>query len=93
MIDYDKVREIAVKEKPKMIIAGASAYARIIDFKIENQGCVWVCFLNLLRRIFCYADTKHFNNGTVYFHENDKNKAITGWKFKNRRRIIKDNVY
>ena len=31
VIDYDKVREIAVKEKPKMIIAGASA--RIIDFK------------------------------------------------------------
>ena len=33
VIDYDKVRKIAVKEKPKMIIAGASAYARIIDFK------------------------------------------------------------
>ncbi len=33
VIDYDKVREIAVKEKPKMIIAGASAYARTIDFK------------------------------------------------------------
>ena len=33
VIDYDKVHEIAVKEKPKMIIAGASAYARIIDFK------------------------------------------------------------
>lgn len=33
VIDYYKVREIAVKEKPKMIIAGASAYARIIDFK------------------------------------------------------------
>ena len=33
VIDYDKVREIAVKEKPKMIIAVASAYARIIDFK------------------------------------------------------------
>ena len=33
VIDYDKVREIAVKEKPNMIIAGASAYARIIDFK------------------------------------------------------------
>ena len=32
-IDYDKVREIALKEKPKMIIAGASAYARKIDFK------------------------------------------------------------
>ncbi len=31
-IDYDKVREIARKEKPRMIIAGASAYPRIIDF-------------------------------------------------------------
>lgn len=33
MIDYDQVREIAIKEKPKMIIAGASAYPRTIDFK------------------------------------------------------------
>ena len=33
VIDYDKLREIAEKEKPKMIIAGASANARIIDFK------------------------------------------------------------
>lgn len=32
-IDYDKVMEIAMECKPKMIIAGASAYARIIDFK------------------------------------------------------------
>lgn len=27
------------------------------------------------------------------FYENDKNKVITGWKFKNRKRIIKNNVY
>jgi glycine hydroxymethyltransferase len=33
LIDYDQVREIALREKPKMIIAGASAYPRIIDFK------------------------------------------------------------
>ena len=33
VIDYDKVREITLKEKPKMIIAGASAYSREIDFK------------------------------------------------------------
>ncbi|NLY77310.1 MAG: serine hydroxymethyltransferase [Tissierellia bacterium] len=33
MIDYDQVREIALKEKPKMIVAGASAYPRTIDFK------------------------------------------------------------
>ncbi len=32
-IDYDKLREIAIEAKPKMIIAGASAYARAIDFK------------------------------------------------------------
>lgn len=32
-IDYEKVREIALECKPKMIIAGASAYARTIDFK------------------------------------------------------------
>jgi glycine hydroxymethyltransferase len=32
-IDYDKVAEIAIKEKPKMIIAGASAYSREIDYK------------------------------------------------------------
>ena len=32
-IDYDKMREIALECKPKMIIVGASAYARAIDFK------------------------------------------------------------
>lgn len=40
-IDYNQVREIALKVKPKMIIAGASAYPRIIDFvefrKIANE--------------------------------------------------------
>ena len=33
MIDYDEVEQLAIKEKPKMIIAGCSAYSRIIDFK------------------------------------------------------------
>lgn len=32
-IDYDELRQIAEKERPKMIITGASAYSRIIDFK------------------------------------------------------------
>lgn len=32
-IDYDELRRIALETKPKMIIAGASAYARTIDFK------------------------------------------------------------
>lgn len=33
LIDYDEVERLAKKNKPKMIIAGASAYSRIIDFK------------------------------------------------------------
>ena len=33
VIDYDQLREIAVKEKPKMIVAGGSAYSKTIDFK------------------------------------------------------------
>ncbi len=33
MLDYDKIQEIATKEQPKLIIAGASAYSRDIDFK------------------------------------------------------------
>ena len=33
VLNYDKVQEIAIKEQPKMIIAGASAYSRDIDFK------------------------------------------------------------
>jgi glycine hydroxymethyltransferase len=32
-IDYDEVRDIALRERPRMILAGASAYPRIIDFE------------------------------------------------------------
>lgn len=50
----------------------------------------------LIQTHFCCADTKNFSNKTAYFYEfyeNDKSKAITGWKFKSRKRIIKNNVY
>jgi len=36
-IDYDEVRAIAKREKPKVVVAGASAYARIIDFKTLGE--------------------------------------------------------
>ncbi len=39
VIDYEALRELAIKEKPKMIIAGASAYSRIIDFKKFREIC------------------------------------------------------
>ncbi len=43
-IDYDELRKTALNNKPKMIIAGASAYPRIIDFKkfrdiADEAGC------------------------------------------------------
>jgi len=39
VIDYNNLREIAVNNKPKMIVAGASAYTRIIDFKKIREIC------------------------------------------------------
>ena len=38
LIDYDQVRDLALKHRPRMIIAGASAYPRIIDF--EKFGAI-----------------------------------------------------
>ena len=38
-INYEELRRIAKKEKPKMIIAGASAYSRTIDFKEFRSIC------------------------------------------------------
>ena len=37
MIDYDEVRRLAKEHHPKMIVAGASAYPRVIDFKVLRE--------------------------------------------------------
>ena len=39
LIDYDAVEKLAVDNKPKLIIAGGSAYSRIIDFKKFREIC------------------------------------------------------
>ena len=39
LIDYDEIRKLAIENKPKMIISGASAYPRIIDFKKIREIC------------------------------------------------------
>ncbi len=39
VIDYDKMREIALECKPKMIVVGASAYSRVIDYKKCREIC------------------------------------------------------
>ena len=38
-INYESVRELAIKYKPKLIVAGASAYSRVIDFKKFKEIC------------------------------------------------------
>ncbi|CCJ34672.1 serine hydroxymethyltransferase [Caloramator australicus] len=38
-IDYEELRKLALQEKPKMIVSGASAYPRIIDFKKIREIC------------------------------------------------------
>lgn len=39
MIDYQQIRRLALEYKPKLIVAGASAYSRIIDFKKLKDIC------------------------------------------------------
>lgn len=45
-IDYDKVREIALDQKPKLIVCGYSAYTRLVDFakfgKIADEVGAWL---------------------------------------------------
>lgn len=36
-LNYDQIRDMALKERPKLIITGASAYPRLIDFKIFRE--------------------------------------------------------
>ncbi|MDD2353887.1 MAG: serine hydroxymethyltransferase [Patescibacteria group bacterium] len=52
MIDMEKVREIALREKPKMIVAGFSAYSREID---------WQAFQNIATEVgaYTFADIAH----------------------------------
>lgn len=53
LIDMDEVRKIALREKPKMIVTGATAYPRIFDFKAFREICDEVGALLL-------ADISHF---------------------------------
>jgi glycine hydroxymethyltransferase len=62
IIDYDSVKDLAIKHKPKLIIAGGSAYSRIIDFKI---------FKDIAKQVGAYllVDMAHFSGlvaGGVY---------------------------
>lgn len=53
LIDYDQVEKMALEHKPKMIIAGASAYVRVIDFKRMREIADKV-------GAFLFADVAHY---------------------------------
>lgn len=47
LLDYDKIRELALKEKPKLIVSGATAYPRKIDFKKFHEIAKEVCAISM----------------------------------------------
>ena len=62
LIDYENIEKIALENKPKLIIAGGSAYSRIIDFKIFREICDKV-------NAYLLVDMAHFSGlvaGGVY---------------------------
>ena len=62
LIDYENVEKLAVENKPKLIIAGGSAYSRIIDFKKFRDICDKV-------KAYLLVDMAHFSGlvaGGVY---------------------------
>jgi glycine hydroxymethyltransferase len=73
LIDYDSVRELALKHKPKLLIAGGSAYSRIIDFKIFREIANEV-------GAFLLVDMAHFSGlvaGGVYPNPVDYADVVT----------------
>ena len=54
LIDYDEVERLAIEHNPKIIIAGGSAYSRIIDFKKFREICDQV-------GAFLHVDMAHFS--------------------------------
>ncbi len=62
LIDYENVEKLAIENKPKLIIAGGSAYSRIIDFKKFREICDKV-------NAYLLVDMAHFSGlvaGGVY---------------------------
>lgn len=67
-IDYDEVRRIALEEKPELIVAGASAYARQIDFKRfrEIADEVGALFMVDMAHIAGLCATNYHQNPVTY---------------------------
>ncbi len=73
LIDYENVEKLAIENKPKLIIAGGSAYSRIIDFKRFREICDKV-------NAYLLVDMAHFSGlvaGGVYPNPTQYADAVT----------------
>ena len=73
LIDYENVEKLALEHKPKLIIAGGSAYSRVIDFKKFRNICDKV-------NAFFLVDMAHFSGlvaGGVYPNPVEYADAVT----------------
>tara|TARA_Y100001970_G_scaffold262126_1_gene345970 strand:+ start:463 stop:1764 length:1302 start_codon:yes stop_codon:yes gene_type:complete len=73
LIDYDNVERLAIEHKPKLIIAGGSAYSRVIDFKKFREICDKV-------NAYFLVDMAHFSGlvaGGVYPNPVEYADAVT----------------
>ncbi len=73
LIDYESVEKLALENKPKLIIAGGSAYSRIIDFKKFREICDKV-------NAYLLVDMAHFSGlvaGGVYPNPVEFADAVT----------------
>ncbi|MEY4683268.1 MAG: hypothetical protein RL534_687, partial [Actinomycetota bacterium] len=58
LIDYDEMRDVALREKPKMICSGATAYPSLVDFEKVRQICDEVGAI-------MWVDAAHFIGGMI----------------------------
>ena len=73
LIDYENVEKLALEHKPKLIIAGGSAYSRVIDFKKFRSICDKV-------NAYMLVDMAHFSGlvaGGVYPNPTEYADAVT----------------
>ena len=73
LIDYESVEKLAIANKPKLIIAGGSAYSRVIDFKKFREICDKV-------NAYLLVDMAHFSGlvaGGVYPNPTQYADAVT----------------
>lgn len=69
-IDYDEVKKLAIQHKPKLIVAGASAYSRIIDFKQfrEIADSIGALFMVDMAHFAGLVAAKLYPNPSDYAH-------------------------